>query len=49
MAHLMETKQPYMLTVAASAAAIASINDAAYLAENVARLRDERQRFVRRP
>jgi len=42
---LWKVKQPYNVNVAASAAAIASISDSAYLAENVAHLRNERQRL----
>lgn len=40
---LWKAKQPYNVNVAASAAAIASIQDTAYLAEIVARLRQERE------
>ena len=43
---LWRAKQPYNVSVAASAAAIASIEDQDYLAENVARLRAERTRLM---
>jgi histidinol-phosphate aminotransferase len=42
---LWKAKQPYNVNVAASAAAIASLNDAPYLAQVVSRLRLERQRL----
>jgi histidinol-phosphate aminotransferase len=42
---LWKAKQPYNVSVAASAAAIASIADRDYLAQNVARLRQERTRL----
>jgi len=42
---LWKAKQPYNVNVAASAAAVASLQDTAYLAANLARLRDERQRL----
>lgn len=42
---LWKAKQPYNINVAASAAAIASLNDLEHLAGNVARLRAERQRL----
>lgn len=42
---LWNTKQPYNVNVAANAAAIASIEDRDYLAGNVARLRQERERL----
>ena len=42
---LWTAKQPYNVSVAASQAAIASINDLDALAENVARLRQERERL----
>jgi histidinol-phosphate aminotransferase len=42
---LWKAKQPYNVNVAASTAAIASIQDADYLAGIVARLRDERSRL----
>ena len=43
---LWTAKQPYNVSVAASAAAIASIADLDYLAENVARLRAEREHLL---
>ncbi len=42
---LWKAKQPYNINVAASAAAIASLNDREYLAGNVARLQTERSRL----
>ena len=42
---LWKAKQPYNINVAASAMAIASLQDLDYLAANVARLRAERQRL----
>ncbi|HVP21810.1 MAG TPA: histidinol-phosphate transaminase [Anaerolineaceae bacterium] len=42
---LWKAKQPYNVNVAATAAAIASLQDREYLAENVARLRIERNRL----
>ena len=42
---LWTAKQPYNVSVAASQAAIASIDDLDFLAENVARLRTERERL----
>lgn len=43
---LWDAKQPYNVNVAASEAAIASINDADYLAATVARLSTERKRLM---
>ncbi len=42
---LWKAKQPYNVNVAASEAALASLQDLGYLAENVARLRAERERL----
>jgi histidinol-phosphate aminotransferase len=42
---LWKAKQPYNVNVAASAAAIASLQDLEYLAQNVALLREERRRL----
>ncbi len=42
---LWKAKQPYNVNVAASAAAIASLQDLDYLAGNVQRLKDERERL----
>jgi histidinol-phosphate aminotransferase len=44
---LWKAKQPYNVNVAASSAAIASIQDVAYLAEIVARLRQERENLFK--
>ncbi len=46
---LWKAKQPYNVNVAASAAAIASLEDLDYLAGNVARLRAERERLYDGP
>ncbi len=46
--HLLTIKQPYNVNVAGEAAAIASLNDAEYLLQNVARLRSERDRMCSR-
>ncbi|MEA4909749.1 MAG: histidinol-phosphate transaminase [Anaerolineaceae bacterium] len=43
---LWNAKQPYNVNVAASAAAMASLEDLDYLADNVERLRAERQRLL---
>jgi histidinol-phosphate aminotransferase len=43
---LWKAKQPYNVTVAASEAGIASLEDAEYLAQVVARLRTERERLM---
>jgi histidinol-phosphate aminotransferase len=45
---LWKAKQPYNVNLAASAAAIASLDDLDYLAGNVARLRQERSRLFAR-
>lgn len=42
---LWKAKQPYNVNVAANVAAIASLNDMEYLADNVARLQEERARL----
>ena len=42
---LWKAKQPYNVNVAASTAALASLEDQEYLAGNVARLRSERERL----
>ena len=47
MEHLWKIKQPYNVNAAAAAAAIASLEDAAYLMGNVARLVEQRQRLER--
>ncbi|GAB4466431.1 MAG: histidinol-phosphate transaminase [Anaerolineae bacterium] len=47
MAHLWKIKQPYNVNVAATAAALASLDDAATLMGNVARLVAERERLFR--
>jgi histidinol-phosphate aminotransferase len=47
MPHLWKIKQPYNVSVAASAAALAALDDAPYLAESVARLVAERERLAR--
>jgi histidinol-phosphate aminotransferase len=44
---LWKAKQPYNVNVAASAAALASLQDLDYLAANVERLRQERERLYR--
>lgn len=44
---LWRAKQPYNVNVAATAAALASLEDLDYLAANVARLREERARLYR--
>ncbi len=46
MPHLWKIKQPYNVSVAASAAALASLEDAAYLETVVARLTAERERLA---
>jgi histidinol-phosphate aminotransferase len=46
MAHLWKIKQPYNVNVAASAAALASLEDAPYMADMVARLTAERERLA---
>src|SRR4029079_4541778 len=46
MPHLWKVKQPYNVSVAASTAAIASLEDATYLADVVARLTAERDRMA---
>jgi len=46
MPHLWKIKQPYNVSVAASAAAIASLDDADYMAQVVARLVAERNRMA---
>ncbi len=43
----LKIKQPYNVNVAGEAAAIASLADAEYLLQNVAKLRDERDRLIR--
>lgn len=45
MPHLWKIKQPYNVSVAASAAAIAALEDADYMAEVVARITAERERL----
>ncbi|MEP7359519.1 MAG: histidinol-phosphate transaminase, partial [Anaerolineales bacterium] len=46
MPHLWKVKQPYNVSAAASAAAIAAVGDAAYMAESVTRLTAERDRMA---
>jgi histidinol-phosphate aminotransferase len=46
MPHLWKIKQPYNVSVAASAAALAALEDPDYLAESVARLTRERDRLA---
>jgi histidinol-phosphate aminotransferase len=46
MPHLWKIKQPYNVSVAASAAALAALADSAYMAEVVARLTSERERLA---
>ncbi|MEK7785261.1 MAG: aminotransferase class I/II-fold pyridoxal phosphate-dependent enzyme, partial [Chloroflexota bacterium] len=46
MPHLWKIKQPYNVSVAASAAAIASLDDAGYMAQVVAKLVAERKRMA---
>ncbi len=46
MPHLWKIKQPYNVSVAASAAALAALEDAAYMADMVARLTVERERLT---
>ena len=46
MPHLWKIKQPYNVSVAATAAAIAALDDAGYMADMVARLTTERQRLL---
>ncbi len=48
MPHLWKIKQPYNVSVAASAAAVAALEDAEYMAEIVARLTAERERLAQR-
>ncbi len=45
-AHLWKIKQPYNLNLAAQAAALASLDDLAYLRSNVARIVAERERLL---
>ena len=47
MPHLWKIKQPYTVSVAASTAAIASLEDRAYLEHTVARIVEERERLRR--
>ncbi len=47
MPHLWKIKQPYNVSVAASAAALASLDDVEYMAEVVTRLTAERERLGR--
>jgi len=47
MPHLWKIKQPYNVSVAASTAAIAALQDSAYLEQHVARMIAERERLVR--
>ncbi len=47
MPHLWKIKQPYNVSVAASSAALAVLQDPAYLPAHVARLTDERERLAR--
>jgi histidinol-phosphate aminotransferase len=47
MPHLWKIKQPYTVSVAASTAAIASLEDRAYLEQTVARIVEERERLWR--
>src|SRR5205823_3732530 len=46
MPHLWKVKQPYNVSVAASAAAIAALEDAGYMVDIVARLTAERERLA---
>ncbi len=46
MPHLWKIKQPYNVSVAATAAALAALDDAAYMADVVARLTAERERLL---
>ena len=46
MPHLWKIKQPYNVSVAASAAALAALEDAAYMSDMVARLTAERERLA---
>jgi|SRR5579859_3269904 len=46
MPHLWKIKQPYNVSVAASGAAIAALDDAGYMADMVARLTAERERLA---
>jgi histidinol-phosphate aminotransferase len=46
MPHLWKIKQPYNVSVAATAAALAALDDAAYMAEVVAHLTAERERLL---
>jgi len=48
MPHLWKIKQPYNVSVAASTAAIAALEDLAWLEQNVARIVKERARLVQR-
>jgi histidinol-phosphate aminotransferase len=48
MPHLWKIKQPYNVSVAASAAAIAALEDSAYMADTVTRLTAERERLMQR-
>lgn len=45
--HLWKIKQPYNVSVAASAAAVAALQDPAYLKEHIARMTAERERLAR--
>jgi histidinol-phosphate aminotransferase len=47
MPHLWKIKQPYNVSVAASAAAIAALQDPAYLEGHIARMAVERERLMR--
>jgi len=47
MPHLWKIKQPYNVSVAASAAAIAALEDATYLERHIARMVAERERLAR--
>lgn len=47
MPHLWKIKQPYNVSVAASAAAIAALQDPAYLEGHIARMSGERERLAR--
>jgi len=46
MPHLWKVKQPYNVSVAASAAAVAALEDAGYMSDMVARLTAERERLA---
>ena len=48
MPHLWKIKQPYNVSVAASVAAIAALEDLEWLTDKVARIRAERERFIAR-